>query len=154
MGSYMSSKKTLEINPGNAIIAELRRRADADKGDKTVKDLVALLYETALLASGFSMEDPSTFAGRIHRMVKLGLAIDEDEAEAGGADLGESRPLYLPGAPCLLAGLLACCLPALLAWQSLLCLPRTLHPIPALRFLPRPTCSSPALPCPVCSGPA
>ena len=52
MQSYMSSKKTLEINPDNAIMQELRKRADADKSDKTVKDLVLLLFETGELGIG------------------------------------------------------------------------------------------------------
>merc|ERR1712165_429428 len=76
---YMAAKKHLEINPDHSIIENLRQRAETDKNDKSVKDLVLLLFETALLSSGFTLEDPATHSQRIHRMIKLGLGIDEDD---------------------------------------------------------------------------
>ncbi len=70
---YMMAKKHLEINPDHPIMETLRQKADADKNDKAVKDLVILLFETALLSSGFSLDDPQTHSNRIYRMIKLGL---------------------------------------------------------------------------------
>merc|ERR1712135_55477 len=84
---YMAAKKQLEINPEHPIMETLREKADVDKNDKSVKDLVMLLYETALLASGFGLEDPQIHAGRIYRMVKLGLGLDEDAEPEGGDDV-------------------------------------------------------------------
>ncbi len=81
---YMSAKKQLEVNPDHNIIDTLRQKVEADKNDKSIKDLVMLLFETSLMSSGFSLENPQSHANRIHRMIKLGLGIDED-VEGGGA---------------------------------------------------------------------
>merc|ERR1719333_1007601 len=92
---YMAAKKHLEINPDHSIVENPRQRAEADKNDKSVKDLVLLLFETALLSSGFSLEDPAVHAKRIHRMIKLGLGIDDDdnEVETGAIEDSDMPPL-------------------------------------------------------------
>jgi len=93
---YMAAKKHLEINPDHSIIKALKEKVDADKNDKNVKNFVVLMYETSLLASGFNLENPQSHASRIHRMIRFGLGIDEDEevSETGGS--GDSVDADLP----------------------------------------------------------
>ncbi|CAJ0920427.1 unnamed protein product, partial [Mesorhabditis belari] len=93
---YMAGKKHLEINPEHAIIVNLRDRVEADKSNtskKTSKDLIVLLYETALLSSGFTLEDPGLHATRIYRMIKLGLDIGDDDGDAITAETPSTSEL-------------------------------------------------------------
>ena len=83
---YMAAKKHLELNPEHPIIDTLRQKVEKDKNDKSVKDLALLLFETSLMASGFTLDDPQTHANRIHRMIKLGLGIDDDSEVTANGD--------------------------------------------------------------------
>jgi len=86
MTSYMVSEKTMEVNPTNSIMTELKNKVSADKSDKTVKDLIWLRFDTSLLSSGFNLDEPTQFVGRSHRMIKLGLSIDADDVGLGDDD--------------------------------------------------------------------
>ena len=86
MSMYMSAKKTLELNANNPIVKELKDRAAADKTDATLRDLTLLMFEAAMLASGFSLEEPAQFSSRIYRMVSLGLSLSVDDEQDAGAD--------------------------------------------------------------------
>merc|ERR1712098_332111 len=94
---YMAAKKQMEINPDHTIVKALKTKVEADKNDKSVKDLVNLLFETSLMSSGFSLEDPAVHAQRIRRMVKLGLGIDDDSDEVAETAEDESDMPPLEG---------------------------------------------------------
>ena len=81
MSSVMQGKKTLEINPDNAIVKALAAKLDEDAEAVYVKDITTLLYETAMVQSGFDVEDVSNFCKRIHGMVKVGLGAEEEAPE-------------------------------------------------------------------------
>jgi len=81
MSSFMIGKKKMEVNPNHSIMKELKNKFTANESDRTVKDLVWLIYETAALTSGFTLKEPVVFASRIHKLIKLGLSIDDDDDE-------------------------------------------------------------------------
>merc|ERR1712080_360984 len=89
----------MELNPNHSIVVELKKKADKDKSDKTVKDLIWLLFDTSLLTSGFNLDEPTGFASRIHRMIKLGLSIDDnDDVEEEDTDMPGLTPEENTGA--------------------------------------------------------
>ena len=77
--SYLVSKKTMEINPRHPIMIELKKRAEESPDNDDTKDLALLIYDTALLNSGFQMEDAAGFASRMYKLFKAGLSLESLE---------------------------------------------------------------------------
>lgn len=80
---YMRGQKSLEINPRHPLIRELKQKVEEDKESSETKELAVLLFETALLESGFVPEDTKGFAKRMQVLMKgaLGMTKDLDEME-------------------------------------------------------------------------
>jgi heat shock protein beta len=76
--NYMKGRKTLEINPRHPIIKDLKEKHAEDESSQSVKLIANLLYETALLESGFGIDDTKAFAGRMNTMLKSAMDIDPD----------------------------------------------------------------------------
>ena len=76
--AYMRGRKTLEINPGHPIIKALKEKSEDDAGDEDTKRTALIMYETALLESGFMFEEPKGFAGRLFDMVRRDLGVEAD----------------------------------------------------------------------------
>lgn len=96
MTSFMLSKKTFEINNNHNIIKKLKDTYDANNDDKTVTNLVWLLYESSLLSGGFSLEDPSVFVGRLHKLINFGLSISQEEDDNSDDTIEDTLPENVP----------------------------------------------------------
>lgn len=82
MSSVMQGKKTMEINPDNGIIKALAQKIENEADAVYAKDIITLLYETAMIQSGFDVEDVTNFSKRIFGMVKVGLGAEDEPAPA------------------------------------------------------------------------
>ncbi|XP_009791520.1 endoplasmin homolog [Nicotiana tabacum] len=87
--AYMRGKRVLEINPRHPIIKELRDRVAKDPEDESVEQTAQLMYQTALLESGFLLNDPKDFASRIYSSVKSSLNVSPDAAVEEEEDIEE-----------------------------------------------------------------
>ncbi|KAJ1917164.1 Hsp90 chaperone hsp82 [Mycoemilia scoparia] len=75
MTSYMVSKKTMEINPDHPIIRALK---DTPADSNNFSTFATMLYNTSLLASGFTLEDPTVFSNSVYNMLKIALSVEDD----------------------------------------------------------------------------
>jgi len=76
--NMMSGRKTLEINPNHPVVADLLSKVKADKQDKAALDTAQVLFQTALIESGYEIADPSALVNRVYRLMSKELGVDPD----------------------------------------------------------------------------
>merc|ERR1711959_2191 len=76
--NMMSGRKTLEINPNHPVVADLLTKIKADKADKAALDTAQVLFQTALIESGYEISDPSALVNRVYRLMSKELGVDPD----------------------------------------------------------------------------
>merc|ERR1712037_506299 len=76
--SMMSGRKTLEINPNHPVITDLLAKVKVSKDDKAAVDTAAVLFQTALIESGYEIADPSALVNRVYRLMSKELGVDPD----------------------------------------------------------------------------
>merc|ERR1712070_1209246 len=74
----MSGRKTLEVNPNHPVIVDLLSKVKADKEDKAAVDTAQVLFQTALIESGYEIADPSALVNRVYRLMSKELGVDPD----------------------------------------------------------------------------
>merc|ERR1711912_176097 len=78
MGGMMSGRKTLEINPNHPVVVDLLSKVKADKEDKAALDTAQVLFQTALVESGYEIADPTALVNRVYRLMSKELGVDPD----------------------------------------------------------------------------
>merc|ERR1739845_106573 len=76
--SMMSGRKTLEVNPNHPVVVDLLGKVKADKEDKAALDTAQVLFQTALIESGYEIADPSALVNRVYRLMSKELGVDPD----------------------------------------------------------------------------
>lgn len=80
--SYMLAKKTLELNPHHSIMKEMLNKLKSSTDnelDKNTEDLATLMYNMAMLNSGFNIDEPTAFTGKLHQLINVGFGLERDE---------------------------------------------------------------------------
>jgi len=76
--NMMSGRKTLEINPNHPVVVDLLTKVKSDKEDKAAVDTAQVLFQTALIESGYEIADPSALVNRVYRLMSKELGVDPD----------------------------------------------------------------------------